>query len=103
MEILPYILVAMLATMLTRFLPYILLKKRSDHWVLIHLQKNMGLLIMIILVIYSLKFTNFEIYPYGFNQIFCVILALVLQIYTRNALLSILTPTIIYMILLKFL
>lgn len=101
LDIIFYIIAASIATMITRFLPYILLKKRSDNKTLIFLQKNMGLFIIIILLIYALKSTNLLKFPYGFNEIFSLILALLLQIKTKNALLSIVLPTIVYMLLIK--
>ena len=50
---LPYIIAASVATILTRFLPYWLFKKKSNSHSLAYLQKYSGLMIMAILIIYS--------------------------------------------------
>lgn len=94
-----YLLVAGFATILTRFLPYFLLKEKSDLPLLLYLQKTSGLLIMVVLCVYAFNTLEFR----GFTSIslafICLILGLLLQIWRRNSLLSIAIPTILYIVL----
>ena len=48
-------LVAGVATFLTRALPYFFLKNKSQNKILIYLEKNSALFVMVILVFYALK------------------------------------------------
>lgn len=48
-------LVAGVATFLTRALPYFFLKNKSQNKTLIYLKKNSALFVMVILVFYALK------------------------------------------------
>lgn len=89
------------ATFLTRILPYLFFKNKKPSPVLLYLQKNMGQFIMIILVFYALSGTNFAKFPYGLPEISAAILAIILQITAKNALLSIAASTIFYMIFSK--
>ncbi|ALV64954.1 branched-chain amino acid transporter permease [Campylobacter fetus] len=102
MEYLPYILVAGFATVLTRFLPYWLFKKRSDNKTLLHLQRTTTLIIMIVLLFYALRSMDFSTLNLGFSAVFCLFLVFALQIWKKNSLISITVPTIIYMIIIRF-
>lgn len=101
MEALPYILAASMATILTRFLPFFIFKKRSASPLLAHLQKNSALFIMVVLVIYAIKSLNVS----GFSLIFalfCTVFVLILQIWRGNFMLSIVAGTLLYMGFLHF-
>lgn len=95
------IFVASLATFLTRFLPYVLLKNKKESQWLKFIEKNSGLFIMVILIFYALQNTKFSVYPYGIPEILGVITAFLLRIYKKNALLSIAGATILYMVLIR--
>ncbi|MCI6988445.1 MAG: AzlD domain-containing protein [Campylobacter sp.] len=95
------LIIASIATFLTRSLPYFFLKKHSSHPILMFLQKNMGLLIMVILVFYALKPTKLTEFPFGLPEILSVIICIILQIYKKNALVSIAFSTAFYMILIR--
>lgn len=101
MEFVFYILAASIATILTRFLPYWLFKKKTQNHHLVYLQKTSGLVIMAILTIYAMKTINFSDFKFGFIAIFCLILVFALQIWRKNFLLSIVLPTLIYMALIR--
>lgn len=103
MEYLPYILIAGFATILTRFLPYWMFKKRTKNQTLLYLQKTISLIIMVVLLIYALRNMDFSTYSLGSAAIFCLILVFILQIWKKNSLLSIVLPTIIYMLLVRML
>lgn len=100
MEMFYYILAASVATALTRLLPLFLFKKSVHNEKLIFLQKNSSLLIMSILLVYALSTLGVS----GVLQICavcCAFLAVILQIWRKNALLSIAISTILYMICLR--
>ena len=98
---LPYIIAASVATILTRFLPYWLFKKKSNSHSLAYLQKYSGLMIMAILIIYSLKSIGFMPNRNSLLMIICLLLTFVLHKLKHNFLLSISLPTILYMALLR--
>lgn len=98
MEFIFYILLASIATILTRFLPYWFFKKKTQNSNLVYLQKTSGLLIMAILTIYAMKTMNFSNLAFSLSAIFCLILVFILQIWRKNFLLSIVVPTLIYMV-----
>ena len=104
MEILPYIFLASLATILTRFLPLLLFKKKTASPSLSYLQKNSGLLIMVVLTIYALKTRAFSMDVLQTAMLlFCLIMAFVVHAKFRNSLVTIALPTLIYMAALRFL
>lgn len=101
MEYLPYILAASIATILTRFLPFWLFKKAHQSPILSHLQRTSTLLIMVVLLIFAfsgLDFSDTSRIIYAITALFSVI---ILELFTKNALLSIALPTIMYIVLLK--
>ena len=100
-EYLPYVIAASFATILTRFLPYWIFKRKSENRTLAHLQKHSGLIIMAILTIYLLKAINFTPNLNGIFMIICLILTFLLHKIWHNFLLSITVPTILYMILVR--
>lgn len=102
-EYFPYLLVAGIATAMTRFLPYWIFKRKSENRTLAHLQKNSGLIIMAILTIYALKATGFMPNLIGVFMVVCLALTFILHKIWHNFLLSITLPTILYMILLRIL
>jgi branched-subunit amino acid transport protein AzlD len=96
------ILVAALATFATRVLPFLLFDKKQKPSKLLELfEKNMPLMIMVVLVFYALKDTNFNGYPYGISEIIGILTASVLHIKFKNALLSIIGATAVYMLLVQ--
>lgn len=101
MEILYYILAAAIATALTRFLPFLLFKKSVHNEKLIFLQKNSGLIIMSILLVYAISTLGVGGAMLVF-AVLCAALAVFMQFIFKNALLSIAVSTILYMILLRF-
>lgn len=102
-EYFPYLIVAGFATMLTRFLPYWIFKRKSENRTLAHLQRHSGLIIMAILTIYGLKSIGFNLNLNGTIMAFCLALTFILHKIWHNFLLSITIPTILYMILLRIL
>lgn len=100
MEMFYYILAASVATALTRLLPFFIFKKSVHNEKLIFLQKNSGILIMSILLVYALSTLGVGV-VLQICAVLCAVLAVILQIWRKNALLSIALSTILYMILLR--
>ncbi|WP_304342317.1 AzlC family ABC transporter permease [Campylobacter ureolyticus] len=90
-------LVAGVATFLTRALPYFFLKNKSQNKTLIYLEKNSALFVMVILVFYALKATPSN--SFYIVEILAILVCLFTQIRFKNAFLSIATSTIFCMIL----
>ncbi|MCR8696117.1 AzlD domain-containing protein [Campylobacter sp. RM19073] len=98
----PYILAGCVATLLCRFLPYFLFKKRSNGEVLKYLERRSTLVIMIILTIYAIASMKFDNIWLGACAVACLFLAITLQIWRKNSLISIAVPTILYIYIANF-
>ncbi|MDR1285899.1 MAG: AzlD domain-containing protein [Campylobacteraceae bacterium] len=96
------ILTATCATFMTRVLPFLLFDKEQKPSKLLRLfEKNMPLMIMVVLVFYAIRNTNFNEYPYGMSEIIGILTALLLHVKFKNALLSIIGATFFYMLLIR--
>ena len=90
-------------TFLTRAFPFILFGgKRDVPKSVLYLGKILPPAVMAILVIYCLKAVNFHSLNHFVPQFLCVIIVAILHIWKRNNLLSIVSGTIIYMLLIQF-
>lgn len=89
-----------LTTIGLRFLPLLVFRKKTPAYVL-YLGKVLPASIVGMLVIYCLKDTVLTVYPYGIAEIIAAASVIAVQAYRRNSLLSILSGTIIYMILIQ--
>ncbi len=95
------VLSAAFAMILTRFLAYWFLKDvRSP--LLSFLQKNMGLVIMVVLIFYTLSPYEASFNMATFHILACAFLALVLQIWLKSPLISIVLPTCVYILLVNY-
>ena len=91
-----------LATMLTRFLPFLLFSgKRKTPEYITYLGKALPAAIFGMLVVYCLKSVNFFATPYGIPELAAVALTAAVHIYKRNTLLSIALGTACYMLLIR--
>ena len=95
------IVVATLATMLTRFIPFFFFAKRKPSPLIRYIEWNMPLMIMVILVFYALKDVKWSQYPYGLSEIIGVAIAILIHLKFNNALLSIIISTAVYMFLVQ--
>ncbi|MDR2790420.1 MAG: AzlD domain-containing protein [Campylobacteraceae bacterium] len=98
-----YILLAILAascaTFATRVLPFLIFDKKQNLSKMLELfEKNMPLMIMVVLVFYALKDTVFREYPYGMSEIAGILSAFILHVSFKNVLLSIMGATAVYML-----
>jgi branched-subunit amino acid transport protein AzlD len=97
------ILVAVMAvvTIMLRFLPFWIFKNRIPEYV-IYLGEVLPSAIIGMLVIYCLKDVSILVFPHGLPELIAAVLVIGLQIFKRNSLVSILSGTILYMILVQF-
>ena len=97
------IAVAVLVTMATRFLPFLIFgEKRKTPAIIEHLGEVLPCAIMGMLVVYCLKSVSLTAAPFGIPEfIGCGVVAL-LHVWKRNTLLSIGAGTLCYMLLVQF-
>ncbi len=98
----PAVLVAVMATvtLLLRALPFILCQKDVPEY-LVYLGKVLPAAIVGMLVVYCLKDVNFAASPHGIPELIAAVSVIGLQVWSRNSLLSILSGTVIYMVLIQ--
>jgi branched-subunit amino acid transport protein AzlD len=101
----PYVLGAILAmaavTVLCRAAPFIFFMKRRPPAVVDYLQKYIPPMIMTVLVINSYKGISLAAWPYGLPEIAAGLAVAGLHLWKRNTLVSILSGTALYMILIR--
>lgn len=91
-----------LATMLTRFLPFILFSsKKGTPKVITYLGKALPLSVFALLIVYCFKDVSFTKYSYGLPEILGVVLTTIVHLWKRNMLLSIASGTVLYMALIQ--
>ena len=96
------LVIIMLVTMATRFLPFLLFGgKRQTPKIITYLGKVLPCAIMGMLVVYCLKDIRPLAYPYGIPELLGIALVAVLHIWKRNSLLSIGAGTVFYMLLVQ--
>lgn len=97
------VLVAALATMATRFLPFLIFRDgQKTPQIVTYLGKVLPCAIMGMLVVYCLKDVAFLSYPYGIPEFLGCGFVAALHLWRRNSLLSIGAGTVFYMILVQF-
>ncbi|MCL2380292.1 MAG: AzlD domain-containing protein [Treponema sp.] len=88
-------------TWITRGLPYILFAKKSPPPVVTYLGAVLPASIMVILVIFCLRNTQFTVYPYGAAEFISVALVAVMQFWRKNLIISVFAGTVCYMVLIR--
>lgn len=86
-------------TWATRALPYLLFAKRRPPRTVAYLGAVLPASIMVILVVYCLRNTQFAAYPYGAAEVLSVLLVGIMQLWRKNTLLSVFMGTLCYMAL----
>ena len=96
------ILVAVMAsvTILLRFLPFWVFKGKTPAYIT-YLGKVLPPAIMGMLVIYCLKNTSIQAAPHGLPELIAAVIVVGLQAWKRNALVSILSGTVAYMLMVQ--
>ena len=96
-----YLLLVMLvmtvATYATRLAPFMLFSRGQERPLLNFIAKNTPPMVMTILVIYMLKGVNYSSFE-GVYTFIALLVTIVFHLYRRNALLSIIAGTAVYMV-----
>ena len=101
-SVLSLILVMALVTAGMRFLPFVIFTKgRKVPEVVAYLGRVLPYAVMAMLVVYCLKGISFVQMPFGLPEIISVVLVVVLHVWKRNTLLSIVGGTVCYMVLVQ--
>jgi branched-subunit amino acid transport protein AzlD len=95
------IIIAALATYATRILPFLFFAKKEPGPLVRHIEFFMPMMIMVILVFYAIKDVPFGEYPYAIPEFIGILVAFLMHLWKKNALLSIIVATIIYMVLIQ--
>lgn len=95
--------VCALVTALLRFIPFIIFSgKRKTPQFITYLGKVLPFAIMGMLVVFCLKNTSVTSFPHGIPELISVTLVVVLHIWKRNTLISIIAGTLCYILLVNF-
>lgn len=89
-----------LATILLRFLPFLLFQKTVPRYIT-YLGTVLPSAIIGMLVVYCLRNTTLLAAPFGIPELISALAVVVLQAWKRNSLASILAGTIVYMALIQ--
>ena len=101
-QVLSLILVMTLVTAALRFLPFMIFTKgRKVPEVVAYLGRVLPYAVMAMLVVYCLKGISFVQMPFGLPELISVVLVVVLHVWKRNTLLSIIGGTVCYMMLVQ--
>lgn len=90
-----------LVTLMTRALPFIAFSNKKNP-IIEYLGQVLPYSIMAMLVVYCLKDINLLSQFHGLSEIISVLVVIVLHVYKRNTLLSIIGGTIVYMICVQY-
>ena len=88
-------------TILLRFLPFLIFRNRETPKFIAYLGKVLPYAIMGMLVVYCLKGVSFIKSPYGLPELIACTLVALVHIWKRNTLLSILSGTVAYMLMVQ--
>lgn len=96
------IVVMALATMATRFLPFLIFgEHRKTPPLITYLGKVLPCAVMGMLVVYCLKDVSFLSSPFGLPELIGIAIVALLHLWKRNSLLSIGVGTVCYMLLVQ--
>ena len=95
------IAVVSLVTIALRFLPFLIFGERKTPEKITYLGKVLPYAIMAMLVVYCLKGISFVKMPFGIPELLGVGCVVLLHLWKRNTLLSIIGGTVVYMILVQ--
>lgn len=101
-EIITIALVA-LATMTTRFLPFLVFSSKNTPRYVQYLGRMLPAAVFGLLVVYCLKGVNILAWSHGMPEFISVALVVALHLWRRQMLLSIAGGTVCYMLLVQFL
>lgn len=97
------ICVVAIVTWSLRAFPFLLFRNRPLPKTMKYLGRTLPPSIMTVLVVYCLRNTSFEHFPYGIPELFSCSLVVVLQSALKNMYLSIIVGTLCYMFMIRVL
>lgn len=101
------IIVSALATFATRVLPFVALSRQADHPLVLHLGRYLPPAVMMILVLYALRdfrpvsLGQLNMQANGLPMLIAAACVVILHLWRRNALLSIMGGTGLYMFMVQ--
>ena len=97
-----FLLIAVMAivTILLRFLPFLVFRKQVPPYIS-YLGKVLPAAIIGMLVVYCFKDTTLTAHPFGIPELIAAACVVGLQVWKRNSLISIMTGTVVYMLLVQ--
>ncbi|GAD19780.1 branched-chain amino acid transporter permease [Helicobacter fennelliae] len=95
------VIVVIVATVLTRFLPFWIFSQDKIPQSLLQLGKILPPALIGMLIVYCLKDMDLEHAPFGLNEILGVIITALLYIFTRFGVLAVIGGTLGYMFLVQ--
>ena len=98
LEVLAFVAVLAVATMLTRFLPFWIPARFTQNRLVNVAKRSLPAVILLLLTVYSLKDTKFTTLPWGLPDMVSLAVVLALHVWKKNALLSIAAGTGLYMV-----
>ena len=98
-----YVLVAAVVTAALRFAPFLIFGRgKETPELILYLGKVLPFAIMGMLVVYCLRNISFSAIPFGIPEVISVALVVGLHVWKKNTLLSIISGTVCYMLLVQF-
>lgn len=98
--IVAFIAVATLATFATRVIPFLFLSRHHEHPLLLHIGRYLPAAVMALLVVvFLMRSATWTSPAFGADALIPCALVILLQLWRRNALLSIVAGTAVYMII----
>ena len=91
-----------LTTMALRFLPFLVFGKKTPEYIS-YLGRVLPQAIIALLVVYCLRDVSVTSRPYGIPELIAAVFVVGMQVWKRNAVLSILLGTAVYMVLIRIL
>ena len=101
MRSLAIVAVMSVGTILLRGLPFVIFRKSTPPYIA-YLGKVLPPALIGMLVVYCLKDVSFAAAPYGLPELIAALCVVILQLWKRNSIISILGGTAIYMLLVQF-
>lgn len=95
------IAMCVLATMATRFLPFLIFSRGETPAVIRYLGKALPAAIFGMLVVYCLKGVQLTVAPHGLPELLAILFIIALHLWRRNTLLSIGGGTLFYILLVQ--
>ena len=95
------IAVSALVTALIRFAPFLVFRGRETPAVILRLGKLLPCAVMSMLVVYCLRNMNFAGASHALPEIIAAAVVVLLHVWRRNTLLSIVAGTVVYMLLVQ--